>query len=138
MYAEYNEMIHAAGKFAFVHSDGYIFDVYEDLIEIGADAVNSQLFCMDIDQIGRQFKRRTTFWGEIDQQYVLSFGSVQQTRQAVRRVAAALYDGRGGVIAQCWFGPGVKPENVRAAFDEWNRLSEVPPPQWPGGAETDR
>ena len=122
LYRQYVEHIHAAGKFAFMHSDGHIFEIYQDLIEIGVDAINSQLFCMDVEEIARWFKGRITFWGEIDRQHVLSFGSVDEVRQAVRQVAGALYDGAGGVIAQCEFGAGAKPENVRAVFDEWNRV----------------
>lgn len=68
LYKDYCDLIHSAGKFAFMHSDGHIFDIYEDLIEVGVDAINSQLFCMDIEEIGRRFKGRITFWGEIDRQ----------------------------------------------------------------------
>lgn len=122
-YQEYVELIHGAGKLCMVHSDGCIFDIYEDLIGIGVDAINSQLFCMDIEEIGRRFKRRICFWGEIDRQHILPFGTVDDTRAAVRRAANALYDGNGGVIAQCEFSAGAKPENVRAVFDEWDRIS---------------
>jgi hypothetical protein len=121
LYAEYCQLAHAAGKFVFFHSDGYILDIYEDLIEIGFDAVNSQLFCMDIEEIGRRFKGRLTFWGEIDRQHILPSPDVGQTREAVRRVAGALYDGNGGVIAQCEFGAGARPQNVRAMYEEWER-----------------
>lgn len=121
-YRQYVERIHAAGKLCFFHSDGYIFDIYEDLIEIGVDAVNSQLFCMNIEEIGRRFKGRLTFWGEMDRQHLLAHGSVDDVRRAVRRAASALYDGRGGVIAQCEFGVGARPENVRAVYDEWDRI----------------
>lgn len=123
MYADYVKIIHDAGKFAFMHSDGYILDIYEDLIEVGVDAINSQLFCMDIEEIGRRFAGRITFWGEIDRQGILPFGTEEGTRAAVRRVARALYDGNGGVIAQCEFGPEAKPHTVRAVFDEWDRVS---------------
>ncbi len=30
---------------------------------------------------------------------------------------------RGGVIAQCEFGPGAKPENVYEVFAAWDRLT---------------
>lgn len=123
LYADYVKIIHGAGKFAFMHSDGHIMDIYEDLKEVGIDAINSQIFCMDIEEIGRRFGGRLTFWGEIDRQHVLAYGSVDETRSAVRRVADALYAGRGGVIAQCEFGPGARPENVRAVFAEWERIS---------------
>jgi uroporphyrinogen decarboxylase len=120
-YAEYVQRIKAAGKFAFFHSDGCIFDIYEDLIEIGFDAVNSQLFCMDIEEIGRRFKGRLTFWGEIDRQHILPSPRVEDAREAVRRVARALYDGQGGVIAQCEFGAGARPESIRAMFEQWGK-----------------
>lgn len=125
-YREYVERIHSAGKLCFFHSDGYIFDIYEDLIEIGVDAVNSQLFCMDIEEIGRRFKGRITFWGEVDRQHLLACGSVQEVQRAVRRASAALYDGRGGVVGQCEFGVGARPENVRTVYEEWDRSSGSP------------
>ncbi len=122
-YRDYCEAIHRAGKFAFMHSDGHIFDIYEDLIEIGVDAINSQLFCMNIEEIGRRFKGRITFWGEVDRQYLLSFATPEEVRAGVRRVAEALYDGHGGVIAQCEFTAGARPENVRAAFEAWQEIT---------------
>ncbi|KKK80807.1 hypothetical protein LCGC14_2819790, partial [marine sediment metagenome] len=119
LYRQYCDAIHAAGKKVFFHSDGHIFDIYEDLIELGMDAINSQLFCMDIEEIGRRFKGRTTFWGEIDRQHVLPFGTVDEVRAAVARVRAALDDPAGGVFAQCEWGVNNPPENVVAVFEAW-------------------
>ncbi|MFG0253033.1 MAG: uroporphyrinogen decarboxylase family protein, partial [Phycisphaerales bacterium JB038] len=86
LYADYTRIAREAGKKFFMHSDGCIFDIYEDLIEIGVDAVNSQLFCMDIEEIGRRFAGRITFWGEIDRQWILPEGTEQDCRDAVARV----------------------------------------------------
>lgn len=119
LYAEYCRIIHDAGKFVFFHSDGHIFDLISDLIEVGIDALNAQLFCMDIEEIGRRFKGQITFWGEIDRQWVLPFGSEDDVRAAVQRVRVALDDGRGGVIAQCEWGNDVSRENVAAVFEAW-------------------
>jgi hypothetical protein len=119
LYAEYCQLIHARGKFVFFHSDGHIFDIIPDLIEIGVDALNSQLFCMDIEEIGRRFRGQVTFWGEIDRQDVLPFGGVAEVQAAVQRVRAALDDERGGVIAQCEWGNDVSAENIAAVFEAW-------------------
>jgi hypothetical protein len=121
-YAEIVQLAKAAGKAFFLHSDGHIFEIYEDLIEIGVDAVNSQLFCMDIEAIGKRFKGAITFWGEIDRQHILPSPDPQVAREAVRRVAKALYDRSGGVIAQCEFGPGANPACVEAVFEEWEAV----------------
>ena len=121
LYKDYIDIAHQAGKKIFMHSDGYIFDVYGDLIEMGLDAVNSQLFIMDIEEIGRQFAGKLTFWGEIDRQHLLPHGTTDQIAQAVRRVKDALYHD-GGVIAQCEFGPGARPENVEMVFQAWEEV----------------
>jgi uroporphyrinogen-III decarboxylase len=122
-YAEYCRIARQAGKKVFMHSDGHISAIYEDLIEIGVDAINSQLFCMDIEQIGRDFAGRITFWGEIDRQHVLARAGVEQTRQAVQRVYNALWRPEGGVIAQCELALGTKPENARAVYETWDALT---------------
>lgn len=119
LYAEYFQVVHDAGKFVFMHSDGDISAIYPDFIEIGVDALNSQLFVMDIEELGRQYRGKITFWGEIDRQRVLPFGTPDEVRAAVRRVRAALDDGSGGVIAQCEWGINVPRANVEAVFETW-------------------
>jgi len=119
LYRDYCEILHEKDKFAFFHSDGNITDIFPELIEIGVDAINSQLFCMDLDELAEQFRGRITFWGEIDRQRILPFGSPEQVRAAVRRVREALDYGHGGMIAQCEWGLDVPLRNVAALFDEW-------------------
>ena len=121
LYQDYCDLIHAAGKFAFFHSDGYIADIYPDLIEIGVDAVNSQLFCMDIEELGRRHRGTITFWGELDRQRLLPLGTPDEVRAAVRRVRAALDDGSGGVIAQAEWGIADPKENLLAMLEEWEK-----------------
>jgi hypothetical protein len=122
-YRDYCEIAKANGKFAFMHSDGQIQSIYPDLIEIGVDAVNSQLFCMDLDKLERIAKGKITFWGEIDRQHILPSRNPQDGRDAVRKVAEHLYDPSGGIIAQFEFGPGSNPDTALAIFDEWDRIA---------------
>ena len=56
LYKDYVDLAHAHGKFVLMHSDGYILAIYEHLIEIGVDAINSQLFRMPIEEIGDAFQ----------------------------------------------------------------------------------
>ena len=119
LYRDYCRIIHDAGKFVFFHSDGHIESIYPDLIEIGVDAINSQLFCMDIESLAQKHKGKITFWGEIDRQHVLPFGTAEDVRNAVRRVRKALGDKNGGVIAQCEWGKDNSRENIEAVFDAW-------------------
>lgn len=123
LYKDYCDILHSRGKYAFMHSDGNIEAIYPDLIEIGVDALNSQLFCMDLEALGRQYAGKITFWGEIDRQHILPFGKPEDVRNAVRRAANALIKGkRTGVIAQCEFGVKDPRENIEMVFDEWNQV----------------
>ncbi len=119
LYKNYSDIIRENGKYVFFHSDGHIEAIYDDLIEVGVNAVNSQLFCMDIESLGDRYKGRVTFWGEIDRQYVMPFGKPGDVREAVGRVRKSLDDGTGGVIAQCEWGKDNSRENVEAVFDSW-------------------
>ena len=117
LYKDYCDLAHAHGKFAFMHSDGCIFTIYEDLIEVGVDAINSQLFTMDMKELAKKAKGKITFWGEIDRQYILTSKEEDVVRNAVRQVAKHLYDPRGGIIAQFEFGPGIFPKNAKISYD---------------------
>jgi len=116
LYADYVSVAHAHGKHAFMHSDGYITDIIPDLIDIGLDALNSQVFCMDVEELGRRFAGELTFWGEIDRQQLLPRGTPAEIAEAAGRMRAAFHR-EGGFIAQCEFGPGARPENVYAFFE---------------------
>jgi len=120
LYRDYARLAHAHGKKLFLHSDGYILDIYPDLIEIGVDALNSQIFCMGIEALA-QFRGRITCWGEIDRQHLLPHGTTAEIRAAVRHVHELLY-GNGGLIAQCEFGLMADPQNVYEVFAEWAEL----------------
>ena len=50
------------------------------------DAINSQLFTMDIEELARLYKGKVTFWEEMDRQQVLPFGTPEEVSAAVHRV----------------------------------------------------
>ncbi len=118
MYKDYIDIAHKAGKKMFMHSDGNILLIIPKLIDIGLDAVNCQLFCMGLENL-KQFKGKITFWGEIDRQNILPFGTKADVKNAVVSIKDNLWD-NGYCIAQMEFGPAAKPENIREAFTIWN------------------
>lgn len=121
LYRDYIHIAHGAGKKIFLHSDGHILAIYPDLLELEFDAINSQLFCMGVENLA-PYAGKTTFWGEIDRQHLLPQATPEEIDRAVCRVHKTLWK-KGGCIAQCEFGPGAKPENVRQVFASWDRLT---------------
>jgi hypothetical protein len=120
LYRDYINIAHKHGKKVFMHSDGYITDIIPHLIELGLDALNSQIFCMGVKELSG-FRGKLTFWGEIDRQHLLPEGSREDIADSVALVKDTLW-ANGGCIAQCEFGPGAKPENVLQVFKTWNEL----------------
>jgi uroporphyrinogen decarboxylase len=119
LYRDYCDIIHGADKFAFYSSDGDISAIFDDLVEIGVDAIHCQLFAMDMEAMSGGFRNRITFWGDIDRREVLTRGTRQEVAAAVRRLRGALDFGRGGLIAQCQWDPEVPFHNIAAVFESW-------------------
>ena len=66
------------------HSDGVITPIIPDLIEIGLDVLNPiQPACMDPAEIKRKFGDHLCFWGSIDEQHTLPFGTPQDVADEV-------------------------------------------------------
>jgi len=117
MYKDYIDIAHRAGKKIFMHSDGHTLAIYPDLIELGLDAFNSQVCCMGVENL-KPYAGKITFWGEVDRQLLLPFGSVDDVKSVVRQIREALWV-NGGAIAQCEFSVGGNPANVRAVYEAW-------------------
>ena len=67
------------------HSDGNIYAIIPDLIEIGLDVLNPiQPASMDPARIKHDFGDKLCFWGTIDEQHTLPFGSPTDVEAEVR------------------------------------------------------
>ena len=77
------------------HSDGVIYPVIAELIEIGVDVLNPiQPACMDPARLKRKYGDKLCFWGSIDEQHTLPFGRQEDVRIEILSRLDSL--GRGG------------------------------------------
>ncbi|MHB8280007.1 MAG: uroporphyrinogen decarboxylase family protein [Candidatus Humimicrobiaceae bacterium] len=120
LYKDYCDIIHSAGKFAFYHTDGFTEPIYNDFIDVGIDAINSQLFVMNIEELGKRYKGKITFWGEMDRQHILPFGTQEDVCKAAKRMCRALYDVNGGLIAHCTWGKYDPVDNIKTFYESWD------------------
>ena len=124
MYKQYCDLAKKYKKFVVMHSDGYIESILPDLIEIGVNAINSQLFCMPIEKLAEKYHHKICFWGEIDRQYVQPFGTVQDMYNACDRIASAFFPyGKTGFVAIGYYTMNTPEENKKAEFDRWEYIS---------------
>lgn len=120
----YQELIHvmkAAGKKVFFHSDGYILDLYPEFIEMGVDAVNSQLWCMGVETVAEKYAGKITFWGEISRQTTLPNGTPNEVKEAAATMIEHMFVNGGGLIGQSEINKDVPLENIRALLDAWEK-----------------
>lgn len=117
LYRDYCNILHGGDKFAFLDLGGDVTAILPDLVEMGVDAIHCELGRTNVEQVAADFRGQITFWGEIGPDEIAS--RPDQVRAAVTRVRSALDFGRGGVIAQCHWRPGLPLKNVAALFDQW-------------------
>jgi uroporphyrinogen decarboxylase len=81
------------------HSDGNIVPIIPELIEIGVDILNPvQPKSMDPEKLKKEFGDRLCFWGSIDEQYTLPFGSPKDVQKEVLQRLQTLGKGGGLII----------------------------------------
>jgi len=123
IYKDYCDIAHSRGKYVMMHSDGYTEDIIPDLIEIGVNAVNTQIDCMDVQKLSELYHGKIAFWGGFDRQYLLPFGDESEVRAEVNRFAGELLKyGRTGVVAQCFRDKGGRESNIRAYYEAWRNI----------------
>jgi uroporphyrinogen decarboxylase len=106
----------------FFHTDGDVFDLVPDFIEIGVDILNpiqtSAGKMSDLEGLKKNFGKDLVFCGAVDTQHVLPSGTPEEVRQEVKRVIEILGDGGGFMVASVHtIMHEVPPENVLAMAD---------------------
>jgi uroporphyrinogen decarboxylase len=82
------------------HTDGCVYSVIPELIEIGLDVLNPvQPAAMDPVRLKREYGKDLCFWGSIDEQYTLPFGSPEDVRKEVLDRIATLGENGGLILA---------------------------------------
>ena len=116
------DLIHSYGLKVFYHSDGAIGALIPRLIECGVDVLNPiQHACagMDMIELKQRYGDRLIFHGAVDNQFVLSRGSVEQVREETRACLRSLGAGRQGYICCSCHNvqPGTPLENILAMIE---------------------
>ena len=106
----------------FFHTDGDVFDLVPDFIEIGVDILNpvqtSAGKMAGLAELKRRYGDKITFCGAIDTQRILPYGTPAEVRAEVRRVIEILAPGGGYMVAPVHtIMDEVPPENILAMVD---------------------
>lgn len=106
----------------FFHTDGDVFPLIDDFIEMGVDILNpiqtSAGQMADLETLKSRYGEELTFCGAIDTQRILPHGSPEQVRDEVRRVIDIMAPGGGYMVASVHtIMDDVPAENILAMVD---------------------
>lgn len=119
-YQELINMCKEKGKYVFFHSDGNIIGILDDFVEMGVDAVNCQTWLMGIKGISEKYRGKITFWGELDRQKTLPFGTAEDIRNEAGKMKELLMYKGGGMIGVTAAGEECPLENIIESLKCWN------------------
>jgi len=104
-----------------IHTDGSVYNIIDDLIEIGVDILNPcQPYAKDMEpeKLKSKFGQRIVFHGGIDQQKILRKGNIQDVRDEVKQKIEDFASGGGYILAPAHNIEEDTPvENVIAVFE---------------------
>jgi len=113
----------------FYHSDGNVVALLDDFIENGVDLLNPvQVSAIgDVEAMKRDFGDRLAFWGGIDTQKVMPYGSPEEVGNEVRQRIHELGQGGGYVLSSVHaIQPDVPPENIVAMAEACRKFGRYP------------
>ena len=104
-----------------MHSDGSVYAIIPDLIDVGIDALNPvQVSANDMgsERLKAEFGGSLSFWGAIDTHWALPSGTPEDVRNEVKTRMRDLAPGGGYIMASVHnIQADVPPENIVAMFD---------------------
>ena len=106
----------------FFHTDGDVFPLIPDFIEMGVDILNpiqtSAGKMSNLEELKRQFGKDLVFCGAIDTHRILPFGTPDEVRAEVKRIIQVLGQEGGYMLSSVHTVlPDVPPENILAMVD---------------------
>jgi uroporphyrinogen decarboxylase len=115
----------------FFHTDGDVFDLIGDFIEIGVDVLNpiqtSAGKMADLEGLKKQYGKDLVFCGAVDTQHILPNGTPEEVRQEMKRVINVLGRDGGYMVASVHtIMNEVPPENILAMVDATLEFGQYP------------
>ena len=109
-----------AGAHVYLHSDGHILEIIDDLIECGVCILNPQLGANGLEELAKKCKGKTCVDLDLSRQD-FPFCSSEEIREDVREAVSKLGSREGGLMLYAECEPDVSLENIEAicrAFEE--------------------
>jgi len=115
-YRRLMQPVKGQGRLVYMHSDGHVLELVEDLMDCGVDVINLQDRVNGIDEIARRVKGRIAVDLDIDRQKVTRNGSPKDVRELIHEAVAKLGSKKGGLSLIYDLYPGIPISNIKAVM----------------------
>ena len=119
----------AAGKIVLTHCCGSVVDIMPDMIEIGLDVLQSiqaEARGMNPYELKAQLGDRLTFWGGLGSQSIIPFGTPQELRAEIHKLAREMGKGGGYVLGPAKsLLPETPTKNAAAIVETFLEVGEI-------------
>ncbi len=121
--------IHELGSLCIKHSDGLLWSLFEQIIDTGVDGIHpiDPEAGMDMGEAKAKYGAKICLLGNIDCGPLLTWGTVEEVREATRECIRK--GGKGGgliCMSSNSIHSGVKPENYTAMLDVIHKYGTYP------------
>jgi len=117
----------------FLHTDGYVMDIMDDILASGVSIINPQDLVNGIDDLAREVKGRVCIDLDVDRQSIVPFGTPVEIRELIEEEVRTLGSPAGGLQMVCGIYPPTSPENVDAVC---SAMEEFRTYWWDGRAQS--
>lgn len=113
------------GVRVFLHTDGYIVPILDDLVRLGVDILNPQDFVNGLDTLAGTVRGRISIDLDIDRQFTTVRGTPEEIDRHIHACIEKLGSSKGGLTLQWGVYPPTPYENIEAVVRAMNRYAEM-------------
>jgi len=106
--------IRESGAHVYLHSDGHVIEVLDQLIEAGASVLNIQDRVNGLENIKSICKGKICVDIDLDRQHLIPFGRPGEIKFHIRRVVEELSTREGGLMIEAEVHPPTPLENIKS------------------------
>jgi len=126
-YKKFGEICRENNLYLFFHSDGVLWELIEDLISVGVDALHPiDPTCMDIFEVKKKYGQRVTLIGNVSNELLMN-GTPEDIRNRTKELLKTMAPGGGYCLSSGNSVPDwAKIENYRAMLETAGKYGTYP------------
>lgn len=120
------DVVKNAGLHVWLHTDGWTYEILDDLVEIGVDVINPQHVIMGDERVAEKVAGRICLRSDLDRQHIIPRGTPDEVVEHVKKIIELFGSYDGGLVLHGEVGPDVPFENIQALYYAFRDYGNYP------------